>query len=90
MRQRSDGLLAAALTLISTGIVVFGTAFTLSRRDEWYEMLGHLSPTLIGLLTLAIVLAAGLLLAYAFDRGEEAYLLLRQRPEDGSEGGERG
>lgn len=82
MRQRSDGLLAAALTVISTGLVVLGTAFTLSRRDEWYEMLGHLSPTVLGLLTLAIVLAAGLLLAYAFDRGEEAYLLLRDRSED--------
>ncbi|MGI5819101.1 MAG: hypothetical protein ACOX9R_13510 [Armatimonadota bacterium] len=87
MWLRNGGLLAAVLALLSFALVSFGAWFTLTQRSTCDILFAMCSPTGIGMITVAIVIASGWLLAYAFDQAEQAFVLFRERrPRDAGAG----
>lgn len=70
--------------MLAIAFVSFSAWFTLSFDPDWNEMLGSFST---GATTLMLVLVAGGLLAFAFDRGQQAVVvLLKPHPDDDTRG----
>jgi hypothetical protein len=84
----NGGLLAAVLAVVAAAFVAAGAWFSLVHRSTLDSFLGDFSDGVVGAVTLVIVSLAGWLLATAFDRGEESYVLFRERSSDDTEAGD--
>lgn len=82
MWLKNGGLLAAVIALLAAGAVALGTWFTLTHGSDWQALLDKLSTAAVGVVVLVVVLLAGWLLAIAFDRAEESFVLYKQRSSD--------
>lgn len=85
MQLRNGPLFPAVLTLIAIFIVTLGAWFTLTHGAACELLFGACSATGVGVITVLTVLAAGGLLAFAFDRAEQAFVLFTGRSSDSSE-----
>lgn len=78
MEVRRGWAAAAAEAVVSLAIVVATAWYSVARSDDLDEWLADFAPAWAGLLTLAVVLVAGGLLAHAFGRAEDAVQGWRQ------------
>ncbi len=79
MWLRNGGLLAAVLAVLAIGLVGFAAWFTLIHGSTCELFFDACTRTGVGVFTLAIVLIAGSLMAYAFGCAEKAVALYARR-----------
>jgi len=87
MWVRNGGLLAALTAFLSAGAVVAGTWFILTHNALWTSFMNSLGRTGAGLATVAVSVLAGILLAAAFDRVEEAAAIARRSTSNSRDAG---
>jgi hypothetical protein len=85
---KNGGLFSAVLAVLAAGVVSLGSWFSLAHDADVKAFFDSLSQSEVGAVTLAIVLLAGWLLAVAFDRAEESFVLYKQRSSDSSGAGD--
>ncbi|MFW6156610.1 MAG: hypothetical protein ACOC7J_04770 [Armatimonadota bacterium] len=88
MWLKNGGFFSALVAVLASGVVLVGTWFTLIHEGDLEAYLQRFSRSVVGVVTLVIVLLAGWLLAIAFDRVEESLVLYRQRSSEDGEAGE--
>lgn len=87
MWLRNGGLVAALVAVAAAGAVTAGTWFILTHDTTWAMYMDALGRTWAGVVTAAIAIIAGALLAVAFDRAEEAVARARQGSSGTQDGG---